>query len=314
MKRYVWYHGNCADGFGAAFAAWLRFGHEAIYTPVQYGQPMPKADGAAEGHEVQVFILDFSYERQALETLAGQVHRLVVLDHHASAERELTGLPYCHFDLGKSGAVLAWEFFWTGLPVPLFFQYLQDRDLWQWKLEHSREVSAAIASYQKDFQIWERISGITAPEIAAGHQDAIRELVWEGENCLRLTQQQVAKMAANHAWAMFNTSLARIQLFPSKENILEYPTHPSHGNRGHYYAPVANASLSQSEVCERLLESYPNALFSAAYFDGASGARHWSLRSRPGFDCSAIAQAFGGGGHPCAAGFNQRQEVTKVVP
>ena len=36
MKPLVIYHASCADGFGAAFAAWLKLGDDAEYVPMQY--------------------------------------------------------------------------------------------------------------------------------------------------------------------------------------------------------------------------------------------------------------------------------------
>lgn len=41
MKTYVLYHAHCADGFGAAYAAWLKLGNDAQYVPVKYGDPPP---------------------------------------------------------------------------------------------------------------------------------------------------------------------------------------------------------------------------------------------------------------------------------
>ena len=38
----VLYHDNCRDGFGAALAAWCRFGDTADYQSVQYGRPAPE--------------------------------------------------------------------------------------------------------------------------------------------------------------------------------------------------------------------------------------------------------------------------------
>ena len=38
MKPLVLYHANCADGFGAAFAAWLKLGDEAEYVACSYGK------------------------------------------------------------------------------------------------------------------------------------------------------------------------------------------------------------------------------------------------------------------------------------
>ena len=68
MKPLVIYHGGgCTDGFGAAFAAWLKLGDEAEYLPMEY---MRATDGVTEFHERvkidcsigerDVYILDFS--------------------------------------------------------------------------------------------------------------------------------------------------------------------------------------------------------------------------------------------------------------
>jgi len=67
--------------------------------------------------------------------------------------------------------------------------------------------------------------------------------------------------------------------------------------------PVANATVFFSEVGEALLDMNPTAPFSAYYSDRGDGKRQWGLRSRPEFDCSVVAKAFGGGGHKQAAGF-----------
>ena len=38
MKPLVIYHDHCTDGFGAAFAAWLKLGDDADYLPMAYGR------------------------------------------------------------------------------------------------------------------------------------------------------------------------------------------------------------------------------------------------------------------------------------
>jgi hypothetical protein len=54
--RYVLYHSNCYDGFGAAYAAWKKFGDEGTkYLPVSYGFPPPEMPDAKA-----VSIVDFS--------------------------------------------------------------------------------------------------------------------------------------------------------------------------------------------------------------------------------------------------------------
>jgi nanoRNase/pAp phosphatase (c-di-AMP/oligoRNAs hydrolase) len=66
---------------------------------------------------------------------------------------------------------------------------------------------------------------------------------------------------------------------------------------------VVNCAYFFSEACAMLLERYPDAPFSAYYFDRADGLRQWGLRSIGSFDVSKIAAKFGGGGHRNAAGF-----------
>lgn len=36
MKPLVCFHADCTDGFGAAFAAWLKLGDDAEYLPMAY--------------------------------------------------------------------------------------------------------------------------------------------------------------------------------------------------------------------------------------------------------------------------------------
>lgn len=143
----VLYHADCADGFGAAWALWKRF-PDAHFLAVKHGHPPPPG---LEGRHV--VMVDFSYSRTIIEHLAEMTASFQILDHHITAEAALAGLPYAHFDLAKSGAVLAWE--WAhDEPVPWLLRYIQDKDLWQWTLPASREVNAALASYSFDFETW----------------------------------------------------------------------------------------------------------------------------------------------------------------
>jgi hypothetical protein len=112
---------------------------------------------------------------------------------------------------------------------------------------------------------------------------------------LRLTNQMVDAMCRNHRWVWISRS--RVHFFET------FAQRPGVEEEGAHFVPVANATVFFSEVGERLLEMYPEAPFSAYYQDRQDGKRQWGLRSRPGFDCSEVAAAFGGGGHKQAAGF-----------
>jgi oligoribonuclease NrnB/cAMP/cGMP phosphodiesterase (DHH superfamily) len=127
----------------------------------------------------RIVIVDFSYSRPILEALAKEAEALQVLDHHITAQQALTGLSYAHFDLSKSGAVLAWE--WAhGTTPPWLLQYVQDKDLWTWKLPLSREISAGLNSYPYDFAVWDSLKKETLEQ--------------EGRAILRFEHEMVGKV------------------------------------------------------------------------------------------------------------------------
>ncbi len=178
----VLYHAECADGFGAAWAIWKRF-PGARFIPVKHGEPPPT--GLSGLH---VVMADFSYPREILDRLAREAKSFQVLDHHITAEQALAGLPYAYFDQARSGAVLAWD--WAhDTPAPWLLRYIQDKDLWQWALPHSREINAAIAAYPFDFAVW-----------SAFEQPVLEQ---EGAAILRYEAELVGKIAGHAVMVEF---------------------------------------------------------------------------------------------------------------
>ncbi len=171
----VIYHGDCPDGFGAAYAAWKRFGEAATFVPARHGDPPPAVDGRT------VLMADFSYPRPVLLALAARARELLVLDHHRSAAAELGDLPFCRFDMERSGAVMTWEHLHRE-PVPPLLQYVQDRDLWRHALPESAEVAAALSAHPQDFQVWDGLS--------------VEALRAEGRALLRYQTQLIDRVAA----------------------------------------------------------------------------------------------------------------------
>ncbi len=180
-NRYFLYHAHCEDGFASALVPWRIFGREATYVPVAHGDPPPPLP-----NEASVVITDFSYSRDVLVAMSERVNDLTVLDHHKTAEDQLRGLPFAHFDMEKSGATLSWDFWHPDEPVPELLRYVEDRDLWRFALPRSNEVNAAIGSYPYDFGTWDRF------DVAA--------LAEEGVHILRARNQYVATLADRVAW------------------------------------------------------------------------------------------------------------------
>lgn len=287
------YHGNCADGFTAAWAVWRALGEEVKFVKGVYGEAPPDVTDA------DVVMVDFSYKRQVLETMADAANSLLVLDHHKTAAADLAGFgidmstwtppfgwprhalnvhqdrcegvlrsAYQVFDMDRSGAQIAWDFFHPGEARPRLVDYVADRDLWRFELPESREIAAWVFSHHYDFAEWDHMArtldgigfGRAADEGAAierKHHKDIAELI-------RVTRRYMTI--------------------------------------GGHRVPVANLPYTMASDAAGEMASF--APFAACYYDRPD-ARVFSLRSRSkgGLDVAEIAASYGGGGHRNAAGF-----------
>ena len=262
---YVIYHKGCTDGFGAAWAAnrgLSRLGLQAEYLPASYGDAPP--DFALGS---RIYVLDFSYPRDVMDDMASK-YKVILLDHHATAMRDMDGAPYCHFDIGMSGAHLAWQHFNPDEKAPELIRYIEDRDLWKWQLPDSREVSAALCSYPLDFDVWDTLD--------------VLELAREGRAILRYQENMVSSIARQAIW----TDVAGYHVPVANAAVLQ--------------SEVCEALLAQYPEAR-----FAGAFYQRPASDDGDTNQKWSLRSRHDFDVSQVAKQFGGGGHPQAAGFNR---------
>ena len=97
--------------------------------------------------------VEFRYPLETMLELHRQHESVILLDHHETARDALEGrMPDCHFDLERSGVTIAWEYWGSGFGTnegEMLARYIEDRDLWRWKLPDSREVSAALDSTRR---------------------------------------------------------------------------------------------------------------------------------------------------------------------
>lgn len=293
--RYIFYHGSCYDGFGAAFAAWMKFGDtDTKYLPASYGKVSIME--TAFQKEDEVYIVDYAIPNDEFEELVDLVSKVVVLDHHRTAMDRFTEMHpfpaegyelkkdnvHVIFDMNRSGALISWEYFHPNKPIPKLIQWISDRDLWTFKLPETRAIHALLTSKKMDFAVW------------VEWMDALNRtpnLIHKGEAILDV-QAQTVDMICRKAYIT---------------------------NIDGYMVPIVNATSHWSEVGYKLLEMYPDAEFSASYGDQPDGTRLYSLRSRTEgiMDVASLALRFGGGGHVHASGFKlpimlQPSELSKA--
>lgn len=264
IKTICIYHGNCADGFGAAWG----FRHSlhgkidnVEFYPGVYQEPPPDVQGK------NVIMLDFSYKRDVVLQMACAARNILIIDHHKSAAADLVNLPsnvFTIFDINKSGAMLAWEYFNSDEPPPKLIEHIQDRDLWRFKLPFTREIQAGLFSHPYDFDQWD---------------DLMRD-----PHCARLRDDGIA-IERKH----FKDIREFIRVAAFRTDIAGYNVPCL--NAPYFWSSDAGHILAQAEP------------FAACYWRVPDGYV-FSLRSASdGVDVSLVATQYGGGGHHNAAGF-----------
>lgn len=270
--RYVLYHKNCVDGFASAYVAWKSFRDEAQYIPVNYGEPLPEMEDYAE-----VYLLDFSLSMEATVHLYTRMKRVVIIDHHQQAKDILSAVKSPNmqviFHEHRSGAILTWHYFFPSLYPPLLIEYVQDRDLWTKKLRGCDAVASLLFSNYlpsgeprtEDFKAFDYLTMVP-----------IDDLIEKGSLMEEIKAKSVERLCKNVFFTTING------------NVI----------------PTVNSPINQSEIGHRLCELFPEAPFTAIYYDKTADERIWSLRSTKG-KATPAAVALGGGGHPSGntAGF-----------
>jgi uncharacterized protein len=259
------YHDQCKDGFGAAFAAWKKFGDTAAYIPLKTQAPLP--DGIIDK---ELYIVDYSFDLPTLTSLRSKNKSVVVIDHHATAEADVTAFPENVFDLNHSGAVLAWHYFHPSTPVPRLLSYVEDHDLWKFVLPFNREINAAIALEPVTFERW----GELATGLENDHD--FNNFITIGATAAKISDALVDELL---------TYRERV-LFEGHEVYAINIARPHRSIVGHHLA-----KLNAAEGGIPLGIVY--------YRNG--GAVHLSLRSEGDIDVGAIAEKYGAGGHKHAA-------------
>jgi len=264
-KKLCIYHSNCPDGFAAAWVVRQALGDEVEFFKGVHQHLPPEVKG------LDVFLVDFSYKKEVLKCMLKTAASITILDHHISAEQDLSELIKSDdlnglFDMNKSGAMLTWNWFNPDLPSPKLIEHIQDRDLWLFELDGTREITLGLSSYPYDFNVWDKLM--------ANNSDELKLLKRDGEAIQRKLQKDIDEL--------IESGVRRMMI-------------------GGYNVPVLNAPSAYVSDAGNLMSV--NEPFAACYWDHPGG-RSFSLRSsETGVDVCEVAKQYGGGGHVKAAGF-----------
>ena len=270
----VIYHARCPDGFGAALAAWLFYEGCAEFRACDHGEiqtvdELPPLDGRA------VYILDFSFPPELMHAIEARAAKLVMLDHHKSAADKLTGFAcrcgVVHFDMAKSGARLAWDFFQADRALPALVRYVEDRDIWTWQYPESAGFLAALDMEAHDFERWAQIASFTEDELA--------EFMLRGQAMDEKFRKLAEGIAAQAEPLVFNGQTGLMVNAP-----------------GVFHSLVGEMLSQKSGTFALMWSAAPGGVVKAG------------LRSQRGYDCIPLAESMGGGGHAQACGFRMKAD------
>lgn len=266
----VFYHGSCPDGATAAAVAAKKLGTRGVFfKSCYYGDDdLPDCTGK------DVYVLDYSFSWDVTEKITSVCKTFTLLDHHETSARKLYGFNCTcgklHFDMQKSGARLAWDHFFPNQDVPWLVKYVEDRDLWKWEFPETAAVLAMV-------------------DLKYGHDD-FRKLIELLDITEHELQTQFRFAEQGQMLLDYRAKLYEEILRDAIEITLD----------GHKTLAVQAPASLTSEVGQMLHQK--TGTFGLVWRITSSGVK-CGLRSNDDFACNTIAEKFGGGGHPQAAGF-----------
>ena len=185
----VLYHAECTDGFGAAWAAYRKFGSDAEYIPVEHQSELP---GGLTDKEI--YTLDFTYPADVTESLSRDNRRVTSIDHHVSAADVTKGTQDGVYDNEHSGSVLAWRYFHPDVPEPYLLRVIEDNDLHRFALQDTEPLTDWLDQYDFEFETYDRL----AQKLDAA--DSREEAVRDGTMLMKFRHKLVERLLANTAY------------------------------------------------------------------------------------------------------------------
>jgi oligoribonuclease NrnB/cAMP/cGMP phosphodiesterase (DHH superfamily) len=265
VRTVVMYHGGCPDGFGGAYSAWKKLGdHNVEYHPVSYSKPAP--ENLAGAH---IYFIDCCYSQEAMDKIVAEAASLTILDHHTGTQAVVESMPDFVFDNDRSGTMIAWNYFHPDVPAPKLLEYIQDDDLFLFKLPDTRPVLSYVSIRPFTFEEWEVL--VQELEDPKSREDFLNRVRIYGEYF-----ELLAEYAAEHV------------------KLVEFEGYEV------TFATAHPMKTMKSLVGNLLAEKHPPfALVVSAHPTGYG----ISIRGDGSVDVSAIARKYGGNGHHDSAGF-----------
>jgi len=263
------YHKNCNDGTTAAAVLLTKFPDAKVY-PLDHGYTESDLLPILEKiiPNLKVYTIDCCLGVPEILKVGAFV---TTIDHHISVKNEMEAISKKNdhftfiFDNDKSGASLAWKYFFPNSPTPRLIELVEDCDLWTEKYGNDTK---SIAHYLTRF--------LNDPKkIIPLLINLPQNILDEGASLSLFEELLIQQFLANNN--------------PTKLSI------------GTHYVPAYNSPFFKSELGSILSERHGSVV---CIFNIKGDVVRLSFRSKNEQNPSAkdIAKILGGGGHKNAAG------------
>jgi oligoribonuclease NrnB/cAMP/cGMP phosphodiesterase (DHH superfamily) len=279
----VIYHDPCSDGFGACVIAQQYLStkfpeKEILYFPMSHGASF---SSSLEGRNL--LICDFSFRKNILLELKKKVKKLLILDHHATAEKDLLDLDDKDkwFDMGHSGAMLTWFYFYPTEEPPLLIKYIEDRDIWAKKLVNTDAFVAWFYMLPFDFNEYQKYFD----------DKLLLEMIDKKGKLYEELNEYYINQAIEYSVVKFCEIKGK-----------------------YYFVAFVNFSVCKSDIGNNLLNKFPLCDFSAIYNIDKNDSTYFSLRSTEvHVNVGDLAFSLNAGGHRNASGI-KINDITNHLP
>lgn len=267
----VLYHGRCPDGLAAAWAVREVLGDQAQYVPMEYDGLVPDVQGK------HLIIVDFSFKPMTMRIFEDSALSVTLLDHHASAKDMLASYqcacPQTHieFDMHRSGAMMAWNYYHPNKAPPPLIAHIQDRDIWTWTDPNTKPFLRQLDTMALTFE--------TFDTVAAFDSKTYDRFVESGKGLVE-QYDHLCKGFLDMALPVTIDGIEGLSVSTS----------------AHFTSDVGNLLAKKSGT------------FGCMWYLESPSVVKVGLRAIEGTNVSDIAVRFGGGGHKLAAAFRMPAE------
>lgn len=224
---------------------------------------------AARGKEI--YTLDYAFPLDSLPSARKHIVSLTVIDHHISNEASVKNADMQLFSTDHSGAVLSWKFFHPSKPIPRLLKYIEDYDLWRFRFKHTREIAEALSLYDMNFKTWD----VLVRDFDSGKE---KKYVEEGNVLIRKMERKVGRLIS------FGEKIT----FEGHKALMV--------NSPFYVSEIGHSIVKHGTPVAVIWSRRENKITVSLRSDGVA------------VNVAKLAERYGGGGHPAAAGFSFEQK------